>query len=93
MANMKENCISGQVIDYLSFLRIRGEVARALLEAVDKENGGKHFSSFREMALSLCISPEMVSKSLISLQEKGAVRLGHGRIKINRDSLFRIAAG
>jgi len=93
MISIRKNSPSGQVTHHLYLTQISRKVARVLLEASEKVNGGNHFSSLMEIASSLNASPEIVNKSLVSLQEKGAVRLEHGRITINRDSLGRIAAG
>lgn len=93
MTCMQKNSLSGQVTDYSALPQIRRRVAKALLEATDKGNGGNHFSSLREMASFLNTSPEMVNKSLVSLQEKGAVRLERAKIIIDKDSLSKMAAG
>jgi hypothetical protein len=79
--------------DCLSFPHIRGKVARVLLDSADVDTGRNHLATMGEIALSLNTSSKMVNKSLLYLQEKGAIRLEHRKISVNSELLRKIAAG
>jgi CRP-like cAMP-binding protein len=79
-------------LDYLSFRRIRGKVAGVLLDSTGDGAGGRPVLTLGEIAASIDTTPEMVNKSLESLQEKGAIRLEHRRIVVNRELLRKMAA-
>jgi CRP-like cAMP-binding protein len=79
-------------LEYLSFRRIRGKVAGVLLESTGDGAGGRPVLTLGEIAASIGATLEMVNKSLESLQEKGAIRLEHRRIVINRELLKKMIA-
>jgi CRP-like cAMP-binding protein len=89
---LQKTDFSSSVPEYLSLRRIRGKVAGVLLDSTGDGAVGRPVLTLGEIAASIGATPEMVNKSLESLQEKGAIRLEHCRIVINRELLKKMIA-
>lgn len=87
---LQKTDFSSPGLEYLSLRRIRGKVAGVLLESTGDGAGRRPVLTLGEIAASIGATPEMVNKSLESLQEKGAIRLEHHRIVINRELLKKM---
>jgi len=89
---LQKKDFSSPGLEYLSLRRIRGKVVGVLLESTGDGAGRRPVLTLGEIAASIDTTPEMVNKSLESLQEKGAIRLEHRRIVINRELLKKMIA-
>jgi hypothetical protein len=74
-----------------SFIRIRGQVARVLLEHALKPANGHPGLSQRDIATMLATGWDMVHLSLKSLHKEGAISIEHNRIIIKKELLQKLA--
>ena len=77
-------------LEDLSFRQVKSRVGRVLLEHAGGGITGRPHLSQREMAALTGTTWELVSRSLKSLQEEGAIRIDRHRIIINKESLEKV---
>jgi DNA-binding MarR family transcriptional regulator len=77
-----------------SFIHIRGNVAKMLLEHAGdgNNNGGRPRVAQRDIAATVGADWGMVHMSLKSMQEEGAIKIDHNRLIINKALLQKVAA-
>lgn len=75
--------------EQLSFIQVRGLVARALLEHADDGAGGR--VAQRDIAATVGTDWGTVHISLKSMQEQGAIRIERNRLFINKEVLRKMA--
>jgi len=77
-----------------SFIHIRGQVARVLLDHAGdgNSNGGRPRVAQRDIAATVGADWGMVHLSLKSMQEEGAIKLDGHRLIINKERLQKVAA-
>jgi DNA-binding MarR family transcriptional regulator len=73
-----------------SFLQVRGQVARALLEHADNGSGRRVVQ--RDIAATVGTDWSTVHISLKSMQAQGAIRIERNRLFINKEVLRKMAA-
>jgi hypothetical protein len=71
---------------------ISSGVALALLKAFDADRKPGTVMTLSSLASSLDTTPEEVNRSLMSLQEMEAIKLGRKQVVINKGLLEKIAA-
>jgi predicted transcriptional regulator len=74
-----------------TFSRVRGQVARILLEQAGNASNGHKRLTQREIADMLGTGWCMVHLSLKSLNHDGAININHNRIVVNRALLQKTA--
>jgi DNA-binding MarR family transcriptional regulator len=76
-----------------SFIHIRGQVAKVLLEQANNGNstGGRPRVTQRDIAATVGADWGMVHMSLKSMQEEGAIKIDGHRLIINKARLQKVA--
>ncbi|MGD0781083.1 MAG: helix-turn-helix domain-containing protein [Dehalococcoidales bacterium] len=74
-----------------SFLNIKGQVAKVLLEYARNSNNGHNRLSQRDIATMLGTGWDTVHLSLKSLYNEGIIRIERNRIVVNKELIQKVA--
>ena len=77
-----------------SFIHIRGNVAKVLLEHAGEGNSNEERPRVAQRDIAATVGADwgMVHMSLKSMQEEGAIKIDHNRLIINKVLLQKVAA-